>query len=469
MEDNTKKSFGEFITQRRKALGMTQREFADKLFVTDSAVSKWERGMSYPDITLIRDICEILGVSEHELLTASEDVEARSAEKLAARYRRMARNFKLVQCIVYGGTVLTCAICDLAGGGGLSWSLVVTAVLLCAASLTLLPALAPERRGGLWSAAGFTASLLLLYGVICLVYGYSWFAPAACWTLLALGILLLPYVLRRLPLPARLSTRKGLIYIAVNTFLLLALLSEECLRTGGTWFMNAALGTLFALWLLLGPYVVRHLPLGGNMSRRKTLLYLAVAALLLLALLGAVCFGEGDSWFLVAALSALLAVSVLLLPLVMRQVPLPRELEGHRALVWLGAVTVLLTALIAACRPRYLWSEAYPLTFIGMLLPWLLLLCLRYLPVSRWFRASAACAVTALWVWLAPWGVDAVIRANGWVSSVPYNPLRPYNADLSDWVSAPALGGNIMLTIMAALCVAAAVCVCVGFKKRSRR
>ena len=45
-------------------------------------------------------------------------------------------------------------------------------------------------------------------------------------------------------------------------------------------------------------------------------------------------------------------VRILLLPLAMRQVPLPRELEGHRALVWLGAVTVLLTALIAACRPR---------------------------------------------------------------------------------------------------------------------
>ena len=37
--------------------------------------------MSYPDITLIRDICAILQVSEHELLTASEDVEARTAEK----------------------------------------------------------------------------------------------------------------------------------------------------------------------------------------------------------------------------------------------------------------------------------------------------------------------------------------------------------------------------------------------------
>lgn len=47
MENDRKKSFGEFIMQRRRALGMTQREFADKLFVTDSAVSKWERGVSH--------------------------------------------------------------------------------------------------------------------------------------------------------------------------------------------------------------------------------------------------------------------------------------------------------------------------------------------------------------------------------------------------------------------------------------
>ena len=46
LENDRKKSFGEFIMQRRRALGMTQREFADKLFVTDSAVSKWERGVS---------------------------------------------------------------------------------------------------------------------------------------------------------------------------------------------------------------------------------------------------------------------------------------------------------------------------------------------------------------------------------------------------------------------------------------
>lgn len=43
----SKQSFGAYICQRRKELGMTQKEFAQKLFVTDSAVSKWERGVSH--------------------------------------------------------------------------------------------------------------------------------------------------------------------------------------------------------------------------------------------------------------------------------------------------------------------------------------------------------------------------------------------------------------------------------------
>lgn len=42
-----RKSFGTFILQRRKELGLTQKEFAQQLFVTDSAVSKWERGVSH--------------------------------------------------------------------------------------------------------------------------------------------------------------------------------------------------------------------------------------------------------------------------------------------------------------------------------------------------------------------------------------------------------------------------------------
>ena len=468
MENDSKKSFGEFITQRRRALGLTQREFADKLFVTNSAVSKWERGLSYPDITLIRDICEILGVSEHELLTASEDVEARSAEKLAARYRRLVRSYKLAQCLAYGGAALGCLIGDIAGGG-LSWSLIVIAALLAAASLTLLPAFAPERRGGLWAAGGFTISLMLLYGAICLVEGGRWFLPAVCYTLLALGLTLLPYVLRRVTLPAALSTRKGLVYLAANTLLLFILLLEECLRTGGDWLAPAVLWISLALWLLAGAYVLRRLPLPCPLATRKSLLYTGISAVLLLALLLEECLRTGGDWFLPTALGSLLGISALLLPFVMGQLPLPAALGRHRALVWLAVVTALLLALVAACRPARLWAEAYPLTFIALALPWLLLGCLRYLPLSALRRAGTACAAAALWLWLAPWGVEQVVTLNGWVSSRPYELLRPYGADFSDWLSAPARCGYIMVTIMLALLLAGGVCWSLPFKKDAEK
>lgn len=91
MED--KKTFGEYILLKRKESGLTQKSFAEKLFVTESAVSKWERGISYPDITLIKDSCEILQITERELLTASEDTQSRSYEKLAKKYIKQPKRF----------------------------------------------------------------------------------------------------------------------------------------------------------------------------------------------------------------------------------------------------------------------------------------------------------------------------------------------------------------------------------------
>lgn len=44
----SKKTFGEYIRERRRAMGLTQREFAEKLYVTEFAVSKWERGDELP-------------------------------------------------------------------------------------------------------------------------------------------------------------------------------------------------------------------------------------------------------------------------------------------------------------------------------------------------------------------------------------------------------------------------------------
>lgn len=58
-----KTTLGKFIQTKRKQADLSQKEMAEKLFVTESAVSKWERGVSYPDISMIQGICEVLSIS----------------------------------------------------------------------------------------------------------------------------------------------------------------------------------------------------------------------------------------------------------------------------------------------------------------------------------------------------------------------------------------------------------------------
>ncbi len=64
--DNEK--IGNFIATLRKNKELTQKELALKLSVTDKAVSKWERGLSFPDITLLNSLAEVLDVDVSEIL-----------------------------------------------------------------------------------------------------------------------------------------------------------------------------------------------------------------------------------------------------------------------------------------------------------------------------------------------------------------------------------------------------------------
>ena len=60
---------GKFIAELRKEKKITQAELAEKLGITDRAVSKWETGKSMPDVSVMLELCEILGINVNELLT----------------------------------------------------------------------------------------------------------------------------------------------------------------------------------------------------------------------------------------------------------------------------------------------------------------------------------------------------------------------------------------------------------------
>lgn len=64
----TNKSMGDIISTLRKEKGMTQKDLADMLNITDKAVSKWERNIAFPDTATLPKIAEIFGVSVEELM-----------------------------------------------------------------------------------------------------------------------------------------------------------------------------------------------------------------------------------------------------------------------------------------------------------------------------------------------------------------------------------------------------------------
>ncbi|MDD6070905.1 MAG: helix-turn-helix transcriptional regulator [Clostridiales bacterium] len=77
------KKFACFVAERRKELNMTQKELAAKIHVTDKAVSRWERGLGFPDINTIEDLANALNVSIVELMKSERPTENVSVNEVS--------------------------------------------------------------------------------------------------------------------------------------------------------------------------------------------------------------------------------------------------------------------------------------------------------------------------------------------------------------------------------------------------
>lgn len=96
-----KKTIGQFIAVLRKANGMTQQELADKLNVSNKAVSRWERDESAPDITLIPALAEVLGVTCDELLKGERITYTQQSEKKEVKVEKQVRALIMRQVSKY--------------------------------------------------------------------------------------------------------------------------------------------------------------------------------------------------------------------------------------------------------------------------------------------------------------------------------------------------------------------------------
>ena len=95
--DNNKDSFGKRFAELRKARGLTQEAVAEKVSVSGQAVSKWENDISYPDITLLPDLADLLGVSLDELMGRKTASVEQLPEDQRKPFRKMVLRILVTQ------------------------------------------------------------------------------------------------------------------------------------------------------------------------------------------------------------------------------------------------------------------------------------------------------------------------------------------------------------------------------------
>ncbi len=248
--DNQK--IGKLIMELRKSKNLTQKELADILKVTDKAVSKWERGVGYPEITLLPELADALGISVGELLNGStvikeqteislyENESASSFVSDVIEYSEQFTKQKLIRKNILYLTIITaafliaifvCLICNFSINRKIDWSLYVLGSEVTA-WLVIAPFFLFKRYQVIISLAGLSISILPLLNLIeylCPVKGWvlPFAAPIAVMSLVCLWLTILMFTL----------TNIDRVYLIAFTFILIGMV----LNLGINAFVNSYL------------------------------------------------------------------------------------------------------------------------------------------------------------------------------------------------------------------------------------
>jgi len=263
---NKKLTFGEFLAERRKAKGLTQGELAEKLFVGDSAVSKWENNKSRPDIELAKSLAEILGLSVDELLSASIDYKRAEEKREARSFRTIRTVYNMFWHISFGITILTCFIVNLAVSHTLSWFFIVLASLMLAFSLLVLPQYIKKEKRLRYVPLIFLACLVFLLLIISLLsHGDGWIFIVTAALILAYSIIFTPLLIKHSNFSKKIKQHNALISVTLDFTLLIFMLGVINIYTAikGTtntfWLLNTALPltAIFAIPIYLTVFIIK--------------------------------------------------------------------------------------------------------------------------------------------------------------------------------------------------------------------
>lgn len=251
-----KNSFGEFLKQKRQENKLTQKELAKMLIVSESAVSKWEKDVAHPDITLLPKLSEILGVTEHELITASIDEQSRQEKVQAKKWRAVSLSWSLFFYISYVIALIPCFICDLVINKSLTWFWIVLSALLLAFTFTNLPKLIKKHKLILIPLSMYIA-LCLLLGVCCIYTKGNWFWIPTLSVLFGLTIIFSPIYISKYKVFIKIKEYNDFVSLGIDFVVLNLLLvvtdfySVTNNYASSHWFLKIAFPIVVCCYLFL--------------------------------------------------------------------------------------------------------------------------------------------------------------------------------------------------------------------------
>ena len=249
-------SFGMFLKLKRQEKNLTQKQLAKILFVSESTISKWEKDVAHPDITLLPKLSEVLEVTEHELITASIDNRTRQEKSQARKWKTLSFSWNLFFYISYIITILVCFICNLAVSGTLSWFWIVLSSLILSFSFTNLPKIIKKHKLILLPLFMFL-SLCLLLGVICIYTNGNWFLIPSLSVSFSLIIIFTPIYISKYKIFSKIKKFNDFVSISVDFIflnLLLIVINLYCLSNNYSttfWYITLALPITLSCYIFL--------------------------------------------------------------------------------------------------------------------------------------------------------------------------------------------------------------------------
>ena len=209
-----------------------------------------------------KNIYDKMGESfiDEEFVREKEEVISSQAKF----FKRKSAIAGSIVAAVFAIPILVCLIVDLAVGSGLGWFFIVMAAMFIPTSLIVVPLMAPKNKL-LWTIGTFVFSLLLLFGVICIMTKGTWFMVAGSATIFGLSFLFAPLIVCRNPVKGFIKNFKGLTLMFIFTILFVIMMVSIGVAAGSPGYYGTAFGIslpiIGLIWLMFA--VIRYLPING--------------------------------------------------------------------------------------------------------------------------------------------------------------------------------------------------------------